>query len=170
MIDLAEFRVVGGSYIHVTAKIGENFTIDPFCIIYQNVQIGDNVIVKAHSRIDKGAKIGDNVKIRGHSVICQDMIIEGDNDLGHNLVCTNHIKMAAFDKNVEDKTYPPKICKGATIGTSCTLMPNVTIGRYAKVGESCTIRKDVGNYDIVINPNKTTFLKSNKDGMKEDGL
>lgn len=122
-------------------EIGENVEIESFVTIKNGVRIGNNVTIKEYTRIDAGANIGDNVQIRGHSVICEDMVIEGDNDLGHRLSCTNHPKLNKFHGIDEKK--PPHICRYARIGTDVVLLPGVTIGKNAIVGANSLVTKDV---------------------------
>ena len=56
--------------IDVTAKIGKNISIGPYCVIGENVEIGDNTDIGSntvieHARIGKNCKIGSNVTIGG---------------------------------------------------------------------------------------------------------
>jgi UDP-2-acetamido-3-amino-2,3-dideoxy-glucuronate N-acetyltransferase len=152
-LNIAETAIVSEG-----VTFGKNVDIGHFVIIKHGCTFGDNVTVKEFTRIDAGCRIGNNVNIRGHSVICEKMVIEGNNDLGHNLVCTNHFKMAKFTREKDD-TFPPRIMWGATIGTNCTLMPGVVIGRYCKVGEGSIVRKSLSDNTVFITPNKLSFLK-----------
>lgn len=129
-------------------KIGNNVKIAPFTIIKSNVTIGDNVEIKEFTRIDKGASIGNNVQVRGHSVICENMIIEGDNDLGHELVCTNHIFLAKFSKKIEDVVKPPIIRAGASVGARVLLMPGAEIGKNSIIGANSMVNKNVPDEEV----------------------
>ena len=56
--------------IDVTAKLGENVSIGPYCVIGKNVKIGDDSDIGAntvieHAIIGKNCKIGSNVTIGG---------------------------------------------------------------------------------------------------------
>lgn len=129
--------------IEKNAKIGKNVKIAPFTIIKNNVTIGDNVEIKEFTRIDNGVFVGNNVQIRGHSVLCENMVIEGNNDLGHELVCTNHIFLAKFSKKIEDVVKPPVIRLGASIGARVLLMPGVEIGKNSIIGENSMVNKKI---------------------------
>jgi len=131
-----------------SVKIGNNVHIAPFTIIKSNVTIGNNVEIKEFTRIDKGVSIGDNVNVRGHSVLCENMVIEGNNDLGHELVCTNHIFLARFNKKIEDIVKPPIIRLGASIGARVLLMPGVEIGKNSIIGANCMVNKNVPDEEV----------------------
>ena len=135
-------------YIGENTKIPDDCSIGPFTIIGNNVRIGKNVTIKDHCRIDDGAFIGNNVQIRGSSVICENMIIAGDNDLGHALICTNHPNLTKFSAPTDDVKLPPTINIGACIGARVTLMPGVVIGKNALIGAHCVVTKDVPPHEI----------------------
>ena len=134
--------------IKENVTIGNNVNISPFTIIKNDVKIGNNVEIKEFTRIDKGVCIGDNVQVRGHSVLCENMIIEGDNDLGHELVCTNHVYLAKFSEKIEDIVKPPRIRAGASIGARVLLMPGVDIGKNSIVGANSMVNKDIPDGEI----------------------
>ena len=129
-------------------QIGKNVEIAPFTIIKENVTIGDNVEIKEFTRIDRGVSIGNNVHVRGHSVLCENMIIEGNNDLGHELVCTNHIFLARFSKKMEDIVKPPIIKLGASTGARVLLMPGVELGKNSIIGANSMVNKNVPDEQV----------------------
>lgn len=45
---------------------------------------------------------------------------------------------------------PVHICKGAWIGAGSTILPGVTIGKYAIVGAASVVTKDVPDYAVVV--------------------
>ncbi len=127
-------------------EIGENVQIESFVVIKDGVKIGNNVTIKEYARIDKNVTIGENVQVRGHSVLCEDMVIVGDNDLGHRLSCTNHPKLNKFGG--VDTKKPPEIRRFARIGTDVILMPGIVIGYNAIVGAGSLVTKDVPDYEV----------------------
>lgn len=134
--------------IEENVTIGKNVKIAPFTIIKKDVKIGNNVEIKEFTRIDKGVSIGDNVHVRGHSVLCENMIIDGNNDLGHELVCTNHVYLAKFSEKIDDIVKPPRIREGASIGARVLLMPGVEIGKNSIVGANSMVNKDIPDDEI----------------------
>lgn len=140
--------------------IGENVKIKSFVSIKDGVKIGNNVEIKEFTRIDKNAFIGDNVQVRGHSVICEDMVIEGDNDLGHALTCTNHPQLNKF--HGVDVKSPPRIIKFARIGTNVTLMPGVVVGYNSIVGAKSLVTKNIPGMEVWVG-SPAKFLRKVKD-------
>jgi UDP-2-acetamido-3-amino-2,3-dideoxy-glucuronate N-acetyltransferase len=134
--------------IKENVSIGDNVKIAPFTIIKNDVKIGNNVEIREFTRIDRGVQIGDNVQVRGHSVLCEDMIIEGNNDLGHELVCTNHVYLAKFSEKIEDIVKPPRIKLGASIGARVLLMPGIEIGKNSIVGANSMVNKNIPDDEI----------------------
>ena len=45
---------------------------------------------------------------------------------------------------------PIVIRKGAWIGAGATILPGVTVGRYAIVGAASVVTRDVGDYEVVV--------------------
>ena len=45
---------------------------------------------------------------------------------------------------------PIIIKKGAWIGAGVTILPGVTIGKYAIVGAGAVVTKDVGDYEVAV--------------------
>ena len=105
------------------AQIGENCNICSHCFIENEVKIGNNVTVKCGVQIWDGIELEDNVMI------------------GSNVTFTND--MYPRSKNKEWKLLKTKVCKGATIGASCVVLPGITIGEGAFVAAGSVVTKDV---------------------------
>ena len=45
---------------------------------------------------------------------------------------------------------PVRVCKGAWVGAGSTLLPGVTVGRYAIVGAASVVTKDVPDYAVAV--------------------
>lgn len=105
------------SVVDSSAKIGENVTIEPFSMIYEDVEIGDGTWIGPNVTIMKGSRIGKNCKIFPGTVIGgipQDLKFEGEDSL-------------------------------VIIGDNTTIRECVTVNRgtkalgYTKVGNNCLI-------------------------------
>lgn len=117
------------SHISAQAKIGKN------CIIGQNVFIGNGVI------------IGNGVKIQNNVSVYDGVVIDDDVFIGPSVVFTNVINPRAF---IERKTEFLKtiIKKGATIGANVTIICGNTIGKYAMVGASSLVSKNIMPFEL----------------------
>ena len=129
-------------------KIGQNVQIFAFVNIY-GCEIGDNSKIGAFVEIQKNVKIGRNVKVSSHTFICEGVTIEDDVFVGHNVTFINDKYPRSINSGGELKTekdwkvVPTIVKKGASIGTSSTLLCGVTIGEKAIVGAGSVVTKDV---------------------------
>src|SRR5262249_22989117 len=134
-------------------KMGKNVQIFDFVNLY-DCEIGDNSKVGTFVEIQKGAKIGRNVKISSHSFICEGVTIEDDVFIGHNVSFINDKYPRAtvngqMQTDVDWECIPTRVKRGASIGTSATIMCGVTIGEHAIVGAGSVVTKDIPAHTIV---------------------
>ena len=135
-------------------KLGKNVKIFEFTNLY-GCEIGDNSKVGAFVEIQKNAKIGRNVKISSHSFICEGVTIEDDVFIGHNVSFINDKYPRSTNEGNSLQTeadwsvIPTLVKRGASIGTSSTIMCGVNIGENAIVGAGSVVTKDVPANTIV---------------------
>lgn len=135
-------------------QLGDNVKIFDFVNLY-GCKIGDNTKVGTFVEIQKNAEIGKNCKISSHTFICEGVTIEDNVFIGHNVTFIND----KYPRSVNDdgsmqtetdwhleKTY---IKKGASIGSSATILCGVTIGENAIVGAGSVVTHDVPANTIV---------------------
>jgi acetyltransferase-like isoleucine patch superfamily enzyme len=141
-------------------KLGINVRIYNYVNLY-GCEIGDNSKVGAFVEIQKGTKIGKNCKISSHTFICEGVTIEDNVFVGHNVTFINDRYPRATTLNGKLKTdadwdcIPTRIKKGASIGSSVTLLSGITVGENAIIGAGSTVTKDVPKNTIVAgNPAK----------------
>jgi len=135
-------------------KLGEGVKIYDFVNLY-GCEIGDNTKVGTFVEIQKGAKIGRNCKISSHTFICEGVTIEDDVFVGHNVTFINDMYPRATAEGGGLQTEADWVCvptlikKGASIGSSATLLAGITIGEKAIVGAGSVVTKDVPANTIV---------------------
>lgn len=134
-------------------KLGENIRLSDFINLY-GCEVGDNSRVGAFVEIQKNAKIGRNVKVSSHTFICEGVTIEDDVFVGHNVSFIND-KYPRATANGAPQTEEDWVCvptlvkKGASIGTSSTILCGITIGENAIVGSGSVVTKDVPANSVV---------------------
>ena len=75
--------------------------------------------------------------------------------IGHNVTFINDLYPRAINERGELQTekdwkvVPTIVKRGASIGSSATILAGVTIGEYAIVGAGAVVTKDVPPYTIV---------------------
>jgi UDP-2-acetamido-3-amino-2,3-dideoxy-glucuronate N-acetyltransferase len=135
-------------------KLRKNVKIFSFVNLY-GCEIGENSKIGTFVEIQKNAVVGRNCKISSHTFICEGVSIEDDVFIGHNVTFINdlypHSTTVGDRMQTEDdwKVVPTLVKKGASIGSSATILAGVTIGEYAMVGAGAVVTKDVPNRTIV---------------------
>ncbi len=128
-------------------RLGQNVRIFDFVNLY-GCTIGDNSKVGAFVEIQKNATIGKSCKISSHTFICEGVTIEDDVFVGHNVSFINDkYPRSTVEGHLQTETdwsvEPTRVKQGASIGTSCTILSSVTIGRNAIIGAGSVVTKDI---------------------------
>lgn len=129
-------------------KLGKGVKIYDFVNLY-GCEIGDNSKIGTFVEIQKNAKVGKNCKVSSHTFICEGVTIEDDVFVGHNVTFINDVFPRATagegQLQTEDdwECIPTLIKRGASIGSSATLLCGVTVGERAIVGAGSVVTKDV---------------------------
>ncbi len=135
-------------------KLGKNVKIYDFVNLY-GCEIGDNTKIGTFVEIQKGVTIGKNCKISSHTFICEGVHIEDNCFIGHNVTFINDKYPRATNPDGSLQTESDWVCiptyvkKGASIGSSATILCGVTIGEGAIVGAGSVVTKDVEPYTVV---------------------
>jgi UDP-2-acetamido-3-amino-2,3-dideoxy-glucuronate N-acetyltransferase len=129
-------------------KLGKNVRIFAFTNLY-GCEIGDDVKIGTFVEIQKGAKIGNRCKVSSHTFICEGVILEDEVFVGHNVTFINDTKPRAANADGSLQTEADWKCvetlvkKGASIGSSATLLCGITVGEGAMIGAGSVVTKDV---------------------------
>ena len=129
-------------------KLGNNVKVFAFVNLY-GCEIGDDSKVGAFVEIQKNARIGANVKISSHTFICEGVTIEDDVFVGHNVSFINDKYPRSTNGEGQLQTeadwnvVPTLVKRGASIGTSVTILCGVTIGENSVIGAGSVVTKDV---------------------------
>src|SRR5437667_5592373 len=149
-------------------KLGKGVCIYGFTNLY-GCEIGDDVKIGTFVEIQKGAKIGNRCKVSSHSFICEGVTLEDEVFIGHNVTFINDLFPRATDADgrlqteSDWKCIPTLVKKGASIGSSATLLCGITVGEYAIVGAGSVVTRDVPSYSVVVgNPAKVLKLLPKK--------
>lgn len=135
-------------------KLGEGVKIYDFVNLY-GCEIGDETKIGSFVEIQRGAKIGRRVKISSHTFICEGVTIEDNVFIGHNVSFINDryprsVNEAGELQSDDDwEVTPTLVRRGASIGTSVTILCGVTIGENAIVGAGSVVTCDVPPNTVV---------------------
>jgi acetyltransferase-like isoleucine patch superfamily enzyme len=145
-----------GEYCRIApdVKMGQNVTVHAFVNLY-GCSIGDNSRVGAFVEIQKNANIGKNVKVSSHTFICEGVTIEDDVFVGHNVSFINDKYPRATTESgtpqseADWSVIKTVVKRGASIGTSSTILCGITIGENAVIGAGSVVTHDVPANAIV---------------------
>ena len=135
-------------------KLGKDVKIFDFVNLY-GCSIDDNSKIGTFVEIQKNATIGKNCKISSHTFICEGVRIEDHVFVGHNVTFINDkyprsVNPDGTMQSEEDwELIETFVKKGASIGSSSTIMCGVTIGEFAIVGAGAVVTKDVPPRTVV---------------------
>jgi len=135
-------------------KLGKDVKIFDFVNLY-GCSIDDNSKIGTFVEIQKNASVGKNCKISSHTFICEGVHIGDNVFVGHNVTFINDkypksVNSEGTLQNEDDwKVIETYVRKGASIGSSATIICGVTIGENAVVGAGAVVTKDVPPNTIV---------------------
>src|SRR5215471_135819 len=144
----------------MSAKIAPDVKLGIGVIIYDFVnlygcEISDNTQIGTFVEMQKGSKIGKHCKIQSHTFICEGVTIEDNVFIGHNVTFINDrfpratTEDGRLQREVDWVCEPTLVQRGASIGSSATLLGGITVGENAIVGAGSVVTKDVPANTIV---------------------
>ncbi len=135
-------------------KLGKDVKIFDFVNLY-GCEIGDFTKIGTFVEIQKNAVIGKNCKISSHTFICEGVHIEDNVFIGHNVTFINdkYPRSTNEDGSMQNESdwrvVETFIKKGASIGSSSTILCGITVGKNAIVGAGSVVTKDVPDNSVV---------------------
>lgn len=136
-------------------KLGKDVKIFDFVNLY-GCSINDGTKIGTFVEIQKNATIGKNCKISSHTFICEGVHIEDNVFVGHNVTFINDKLPRAtnvdgsMQTEADWKVEKTFIKKGASIGSSSTIMCGITIGENSIIGAGAVVTKDVPPNSIAV--------------------
>src|SRR5208283_3681609 len=146
-----------------SVKLGRDVKLSRFINLY-GCEIGDETKIGAFVEIQKNATVGKRCKISSHTFICEGVTIEDNVFVGHNVAFINDSFPRAttddgdLQTEADWKVEPTFVKKGASVGSGCTILANITIGENALVGAGSVVTKDVPANAIVAG-NPARFIR-----------
>lgn len=148
--------------IHPTADVASSAIIGPGTSIWNQAQvreharIGASCVIGKNAYVDAGVVIGDRVKIQNNVSLYRGVTIETGVFIGPHVCFTNDKVPRAVNRDGSLKTdadwevSPTLVRFGAALGANSTILPGVSIGRWAMVGSGSVVTHDVADYEMVV--------------------
>lgn len=144
-----------------SSQIGAGTRIWQFVVVLSGAKLGADCNICSHCLIENDVIVGDRVTVKSGVQLWDGIRIEDEVFIGPNVTFSN-------DRFPRSKQYPEAFLQtivktGASIGANATLLPGITIGRYAMIGAGSVVTKDVPDRALVVgNPARIIrFLPAN---------
>jgi len=150
-------------------RLGRDVRIFDFVNLY-GCEIGDGSKIGTFVEIQKNARVGRNCKISSHTFICEGVTIEDNVFIGHNVTFINDrfpratAPGGALQTEADWTCVPTLVGRGASIGSSATILCGVTIGERALVGAGSVVTRDVPPGSVVAGNPARILRKMQKEG------
>ena len=136
------------SYVDDGVEIGEDTKIWHFSHVLSGSRIGRNCNIGQNVVIGPDVTIGNGCKIQNNVSIYKGVTLEDEVFCGPSMVFTNVYNPRSAIRRM-DELRPTLVKKGASIGSSATLLCGITVGENAIVGAGSVVITDVPPNTIV---------------------
>ena len=147
--------------VHPTADVSPDAEIGPGSSIWNQAQvrerarIGARCIIGKNVYVDTDVVIGDDCKVQNNVSLFHGVTVEDGVFVGPHVCFTNDRVPRAINPDGSLKTdadwevSPTLVRRGAALGANATILPGVTIGRWAMVGSGSVVTRDVDDWELV---------------------
>jgi acetyltransferase-like isoleucine patch superfamily enzyme len=130
------------------AKIGSGTRVWAFAHIVKGAVVGENCNICDHTFIEGEVRLGDRVTVKCGVFLWDGVEVEDDVFIGPAAVFVNDLRPRS--KNVDRKYAATLLKKGCSVGANATLLPGLTIGRFAMVGAAAVVTREVPDFALVV--------------------
>ena len=147
--------------VHPTAEVSSEAVIGPNSSIWNQAQvregarIGSGCIIGKNAYVDVDVVVGDRVKVQNNVSLFHGVTVEDGVFIGPHVCFTNDRVPRAVNPDGSLKTdddwevSPTLVREGAALGANSTILPGITIGRWAMIGSGSVVTRDVNDYELV---------------------
>ena len=155
MSQRAEVRIHPTAEVSPEADIGHGSSIWNQAQVRERARIGARCIVGKNVYVDVDVVIGDDVKIQNNVSLFHGVTVEDGVFIGPHVCFTNDRLPRAINADGSRKTdddwqvSPTLVRRGAALGANSTILPGISIGRWALVGSGSVVTRDVADHELV---------------------
>ena len=142
--------------VAASAVIGRGTSIWNQAQVREEARIGADCVIGKNAYVDSGVVIGDRVKVQNNVSLYHGVTVEDGVFIGPHVCFTNDKVPRAINRDGSLKTdadwvvSPTLVRSGAALGANSTILPGVSIGRWAMVGSGSVVTHDVADYELVV--------------------
>lgn len=155
MVERADVRVHPTAEVSPEADIGPGTSIWNQAQVRERARIGAGCVIGKNAYVDADVVIGDRVKVQNNVSLFHGVTVEDGVFIGPHVCFTNDRVPRAINVDGSAKTdadwevSPTLVRRGAALGANSTILPGVTIGRWAMVGSGSVVTRDVADHELV---------------------
>lgn len=151
-------RIHPTALIEPDVQIGEGTSVWDNVHIRHSTHIGKECIIGEKTYVAYGVKIGNRCKINAFVYICNAVTLEDGVMISAGTIFTNDRFPRAATSDLkqlrpsdpDEHTLPTLVREGATIGASCTIGNDLSIGRFAMVGMGALVTKSIPDFHLAL--------------------
>ncbi len=138
-----------------SAQIGHGTSVWNQAQVREGARIGAGCTIGKNAYVDVDVVIGDRVKVQNNVSLYRGVTVEDGVFIGPHACFTNDRLPRAINADGSSKAdadwvvVPSRVRMGAAIGANATILPGVTIGRWAMVGAGSVVTRDVADHELV---------------------
>jgi acetyltransferase-like isoleucine patch superfamily enzyme len=137
----------GHAIIEPGASVGAGTRIWAFAHVLAGAVVGADCNLCDHTFIEGAVRIGDRVTIKCGVSLWDGVEVGDDVFIGPHAVFTNDLRPRS---RVYPAVFPrTKLLQGCSLGANCTILPGLTIGRWALIGAGAVVTHDVPDFGLV---------------------
>ena len=143
-----EYSIHQHGLVEPGAVIGARSRIWAFAHVVDGAVIGKECNLCDHTFVEGQVRIGDRVTIKCGVYLWDGIVVEDDVFIGPAAVFTNDPRPRSKQRL---KEYPRTVLKqGCSIGANATVLPRLTIGKWAMIAAGAVVTHDVLDYALVV--------------------
>ena len=146
--------IASTAFVHPQALVGAEATIGAGTRVWAFAHIVSPAIVGAdcnicdHTFIEGGVQVGNRVTLKCGVYLWDGLRIEDDVFIGPAAVFTNDYRPRS--KKFLKEYLETVLQEGCSIGANSTILPGLTIGRWAMVGAGSVVTRNVPDFALVV--------------------
>ena len=155
MVERTDVRIHPSAEVSPEAVIGTGTSIWNQAQVRERARIGAGCVIGKNVYVDFDVVIGDNVKVQNNVSLFHGVTVEDGVFVGPHVCFTNDRVPRAVNPDGTSKTdadwevSPILVRRGAALGANSTILPGITIGRWAMIGSGSVVTRDVADHELV---------------------